>query len=41
MGVMARESGSWKIALIQLGISNVAAYALTVVVVQILKSFGL
>ena len=41
VGVMARESGSWKIALMQLGISNVVAYALTVVVVQILKSFGL
>ncbi len=41
VGVMRRESGSWKIALTQLALSNVVAYILTVIVVQSLKSFGL
>ncbi len=41
VGVLRRESGSWKVALMQLGISNLVAYVLTVALVQTLKSFGL
>ena len=41
VAILKRESGSWKVALMQLGISNLVAYILTVVVVQSLKSFGL
>ncbi|OFZ29265.1 MAG: ferrous iron transport protein B [Bdellovibrionales bacterium RIFCSPHIGHO2_01_FULL_40_29] len=40
VGILKRESGSWNLALMQLLISNVAAYILAVSVVQILKAMG-
>lgn len=40
VGVLKREMGSWKPALLHLALSNVVAYSLTVVVVQFLKFLG-
>ena len=40
VGILRREMGSWKPALLQLVFSNLAAYGLAVTVVSILKSFG-
>ena len=40
VGILAKESGSWKVAFLQLGISNLIAYVLAVIVVQSLKTFG-
>jgi ferrous iron transport protein B len=41
VGVMKREMGSWKPALLQLFFSNIVAYCVAVVVVQCLKFIGL
>lgn len=41
VGILRREMGSWKPALMQLIFSNVVAYGLAVTAVYILKSFGL
>ena len=41
VGVMRREMGSWKPAILQLVFSNVVAYCLAVVVVTVLKFVGL
>ena len=40
VGILRRETGSWKPALIQLFFSNFIAYGLAVSVVYILKNFG-
>jgi ferrous iron transport protein B len=40
VGIMRREMGSWKPALMQLFLSNIVAYCLAVVVVYGLKSLG-
>lgn len=40
VGVMIRESGSWKLAMIQLVSFNVLGYVLAVAVVQGLRAFG-
>ncbi|MEK6629010.1 MAG: ferrous iron transporter B, partial [Bdellovibrionota bacterium] len=40
VGILKREMGSWKPALLQLFLSNLVAYGLAVTVVSILKSFG-
>jgi ferrous iron transport protein B len=41
VSILKRESGSWKPALLQLGLSNVFAYGLAALAVNVLKSFGL
>lgn len=41
VGILKREMGSWKPALMQLFFSNLVAYCLAVSVVFVLKSFGL
>jgi ferrous iron transport protein B len=41
VGVMKREMGSWKPALMQLVFSNLVAYCLAVVVVSVLKFLGM
>ncbi|MBC7741929.1 MAG: ferrous iron transporter B [Bdellovibrionaceae bacterium] len=41
VGILKREAGSWTPALLQLILSNIFAYGLAVVVVNVLKSFGL
>ncbi|MBY0554972.1 ferrous iron transporter B [bacterium] len=41
VGILKREMGSWKPALMQLFFSNLVAYCLAVTVVFVLKSFGL
>lgn len=41
VGILKREMGSWKPALLQLVLSNVVAYALAVLVVSVLKFFGM
>lgn len=40
VGILKRESGSWKPAILQLVLSNVIAYTLAVAAVNILKAFG-
>lgn len=40
VAILKREMGSWKPALMQLVLSNVAAYALAVLVVYVLKNLG-
>lgn len=39
--ILRREAGAWTPAILQLVVSNLVAYALAVIVVQTLKSFGL
>jgi ferrous iron transport protein B len=41
VGVLRREMGSWTPALLQLVLSNLAAYGLAVAAVNVLKAFGL
>jgi len=41
VGILKRESGSWKPAIMQLVLSNLLAYTLAVIVVNVLKAFGL
>lgn len=41
VGILRREAGSWKPALLQLGFSNLVAYCLAVSVVFVLHQFGL
>ena len=41
VAILRRETGSWTPAILQLVLSNVFAYGLAVVVVNVLKSFGL
>ncbi len=40
VGVMVKESQSWKLATLQLVVYNAAAYALAVIIVQILRATG-
>lgn len=41
VGILRREMGSWRPALLQLFFSNLVAYSLAVVVVNVLKFFGM
>ena len=40
VGILKREMGSWKPALLHLFLSNLVAYSVTVVVVSVLKFLG-